>query len=101
VIKIRINILFGVLILAAIVTILVPQTDIVKLSPSTENQYNYKFDTELGVLHSNCATACLKLDECQTSSSYKKGNLYFCECNDCVNSKRPIILTSTDRINFK
>ena len=96
-IKIRLNILYGILILAVIVTLFVPDINSPRFSPTNEG--NIKVNTELGVLHSECAKSCLKVDQCTTSESYKKGDLYYCECKDCSNNK-DITLTSQTRSEF-
>ena len=92
----KINILFGVLILAAIVAIFIPNVDFngAQMSPSaTEN--NIKLPTQTGVLHSECAKACLSRD-CTTSESYQEGDLFSCECTSCPDKN--IKLTSENRI---
>ncbi|MCD4759439.1 hypothetical protein K8R33_00955 [archaeon] len=65
-----------------------------------ENQ-DVKLPTNLGVLHSECAKACVNIDSCSTSESYKENDLYICKCSDCKTSKETVTLTSTDRTNFK
>ena len=91
----KINILFGVLILAALVTILIPNTDLgPRMSPSA-NENNIKLPTQTGVLHSECAKACL-IRDCTTSESYEEGDLFKCKCTSCPDKE--IILTSENRI---
>jgi hypothetical protein len=90
----KINVLFGVLILAAIVAIFIPNVEIgPQMSPSA-TESNIKLSTQTGVLHSECAKACL-IRGCTTSESYKE-DLFVCKCTSCPNED--ITLTSENRI---
>ncbi len=94
----KINVFWGVLILATLVAIIIPNTNNVRLSPNGEDS-DYQFETNVGVLHANCAEACSNLDNCKTSESYEKDNQFICECKECETTKDFKII-SEDR-NFK
>ncbi len=80
----KLNILYGFLILALIVTIFTENTDndLIRLSPSQQD-LPPKLDSDIGLLHFSCNQACWYGDKCKEAISYKEDNKFVCECNSC------------------
>jgi len=106
VIKIKFNVLLGLLLTLAIVSIIVSnypnsisikQTNSQQFSPQKELN---KLDTNVGLLHYSCSNTCWENDRCQKSESFQGVNKnYYCICSECETTEK-CILSSNERNNF-
>jgi hypothetical protein len=92
------NILFGAIILIAVITIFSPTQQDIRLSPGQEQAPILK--EGLGLMHYGCSTTCWEGDRCKTAQSFENNGLFTCKCSDCKSLDGCKIISS-DRNNFK
>ncbi len=93
----KINIVFGVVIIIALVALFVPNQQDIRLSPGQEQAP--VLIEGMGLLHYECSTTCWQGDKCKTAESFEKDGLFTCKCTECENLDGCKI-TSSDRTNF-
>jgi|SaaInlStandDraft_4_1057021.scaffolds.fasta_scaffold89305_2 hypothetical protein len=93
----KMNILFGVVILIALIALFGPNQQDIRLSPGQEHAPLLK--EGLGLLHYECSTTCWNEDKCKIAESFEEDNTFNCKCSECENSEGCKI-TSMDRTNF-